>query len=96
MGTPEGMAESEKVLPENFVPPPYPQLQATKHPLGRDPAFPLQPCWHCPTWERSARSLGAWQLSKSEKGEGEPGRKPAISFSFEKGETEVLKAHALN
>lgn len=42
-GIPEGMAGSEKMLPENFVPPPSPpQLHATKHPLGRDPAFPLQ------------------------------------------------------
>lgn len=36
--------------------------------------------------------MGARQLSKSEKGEGEPEREPAISFSFEKGETEALKA----
>lgn len=68
------------------------QLLATSHPLGRDPGFPLQHRWHCPTRERGARSLECLATIKDREGE-RPGREPAISFSFEKGETEALKAY---
>lgn len=66
-----------------------PQLRATSHPPGRDPAFPLQHQRHCPTRERGARSLGV--LGNYQRG---GGREPASSF--EKGETEALKAHELD
>lgn len=50
---------------------------ASSHPLGKDPGFPLQHGWHCPTLERGARSLECLAtIEDREGGRGQEGNQP--------------------
>lgn len=70
------------------------QPQATSHPPGRDPASPAPVTLPHPG--KGSKVLGVLGNYQRQKGEGAPGRKLAVSFSFEKGETEAPNTHELD
>lgn len=93
MGTPEGVAGSGNVLPENFVPPPYPPTPGHFTSSWQRPSLSLSVPMALPHPRKGCKVLGMLgNYQRQRKGKG-LGRDPAISFSFEKRETEALKAY---
>lgn len=73
-GTLEGVAGSEKVLPENFVPPPYPPTSSWQGPSLSPSVLMVL----APPGKGVQGPWSAWQLSKTEKGEGNQPFPPAL------------------
>lgn len=83
----------EKVLPENFVPPSYPPTPGHFTSSWQGPSLSPSALMALPHPGKGCKVLGVLGNYQRQKGGRGPGREPAISFSFEKRETEALKAY---